>query len=125
MRDERGQIFVEAVLSMLVLLVLFFAIFETALIFRDAVYIERVAREAAREVALSGNKDSGYAKGKAVATMYFGARPVQIDVKIESTNVIVKVSVVHPVFGDFTKRLFGQGGVQLGAQAIYPWHDTT
>lgn len=125
MKDERGQIFVEVVLSMLVLIVLFFAVFETALLFRDAVYIERVARETAREAALSGNPAAGEAKGRTLAAMYFGNRPARINVQVDGTNVVVRTSVVHPVFGDFTRRLFGQGGIELGAQAIYPWHDTT
>lgn len=123
MKDDRGQIFVEAVLSMIILVTLFFAIFEIALLLRDAVYIERVARETAREAAITADTNAGEAKGRYLSDLYFRGKNVSIKTKVDGDVIVVRTSVRHAFFGDFTSRLFNGGGIELGGSAIYPWHD--
>lgn len=125
MKNDKGQIFVEAVLSMIVLLVLFFAIFEIALLLRDAVYVNRIARETAREAAITADISAGEAKGRYLSDLYFKGKNVNITTKIDGNVVVVRVKMRHVFFGDFTKRLFNGGGVDIGGEAIYPWHDNT
>lgn len=128
-RDTRGQILMETVIAMLVLLVLFFAIFESAYLIRDDLNLQRVAREAAREAVLTGSVTAGYAKGRDVAAMYFPGRNVTLELREQGYGrehvVFVRATVEHKFLGQFSVRILGSEGMRLGARAVYGWWDTS
>jgi len=128
-KDCRGQILMETVIAMLVLLVLFFAIFESAYLIRDDLYLQRVAREAAREAVLTGSVAAGYAKGRDVAAMYFPGRNVALELREQGSGrehvVIARATVMHKFLGQYAVKLFGSEGMRLGARAVYGFWDTS
>lgn len=112
---------------MLILMILFFAVFETAVLIRDDMYLQRVAREAAREAALTGNLYAGYAKGRDMAAMYFSGKNVTISLDQRGSGrnavVVARAEMFRPFLGGYTERLFGERGIKLGSVATYAWHD--
>lgn len=123
-REEKGKVFVETVLVMLILIILFFAIFETAILIRDDMYIQRIAREAAREAALTGDVSIGYLKGLDAGKMYFPGREIRLELKVDGEVVIVRAYVEHLFLGKYSIDFFGEGGMTLGSRAMYKWQDT-
>ena len=125
---DRGSILVETVLSALVLVVLMFAVIEVAWLLRDNVYLQRVAREAAREAVLTGDLNAGYAKGRAVSEMYFGS-PGAVSLRLETGRegqaryMVAHALYPHRFFGWFSKKMLGGREMILSARAIFGWYD--
>lgn len=125
-RDERGSVLVELVFSALVLVVFFFAVAGTAMMVRDYVHLQRVAREAAREAAMLGDVSAGYRKGTDLAGMYFPRGGVSLRLErrdaYRSHSVTAVASYPHRVFGG---GVLGMPEVRLSAQATFGWWDTS
>lgn len=126
---ERGSVLVELVMACLVLMVFFFACVEVAWLIRDDVYLQRVARDAAREAVLAGSLDAGYAKAADRARMYFGGNAGDVRVSLErhdsyrSHSVVCTATYPHRFFGWFSKNALGGKGVTLSARAVFGWWD--
>jgi len=128
LKEEKGSILVETVLSALVLVVLMFAVVEVAWLLRDNVYLQRVAREAAREAALVGDLGAGYARGKAASEMYFGD-PEAVGLRLDAVKsgreryVVAQVFYSHRFFGWFSKQMLGGKEVIMSGRAVFGWYD--
>jgi len=128
-RDEKGSVLVELVAACLVLMVFFFACVEVAWVVRDHVYLQRVARDAAREAVLAGSLDAGYAKGFDRAKAYFGRYAGDVKISLErydsgqSHSAVCVVTYPHKFFGWFSKNALGGKGVMLSARAVFGWWD--
>ncbi|WP_027718972.1 TadE/TadG family type IV pilus assembly protein [Desulfovirgula thermocuniculi] len=126
---EKGSVLVELVMACLVLMVFFFACVEVAWLIRDDVYLQRVARDAAREAVLAGSLDAGYAKAADRAQMYFGSNAGDVQVSLERYDAPQRHSVTcvakypHRFFGWFSKDILGGKGVTLSAVATFGWWD--
>lgn len=126
---EKGTVLIELVMSCLILMVFFFACVEVIWMVRDNVYLHRVAREAAREAAITGDINEGYAKAHDVAGMYFGNQNVGVSLErhdaYRSHTVVCLATYQHKFFGNFSKEALGGKGVTFSARAVYGWKDFT
>ncbi|MGQ9498553.1 MAG: TadE/TadG family type IV pilus assembly protein [Desulfotomaculales bacterium] len=123
---ERGSIMVETALAFVVLLFFTLVCVDLAYLIADKVHLQRVAREAAREAAITNDVGAGKSKGMDLAGMYFGknAHKVMLDVQDKKEGnarfFTATAGYRHKVFGgDF----LGWEGVSLGAKATFGWWD--
>lgn len=125
--DEKGTILIELVVSCLVLLMFFYVCTETFFLVRDKMLLERIARDGAREAALTGDTGTGREKAHDRARQFFGKRASEVTVELERKErngaevVICTVGYGHPVFGNLGLSI---GEVRLGARAVFSWKDT-
>lgn len=123
MRNQRGSIMLETVFACILLTMIFAGMTEVFLTVRDQISIIRIAREGAREAALSGSLSAGESRAREVASINLNKSPV-IDIKAETLptgvqNVICKVSYEHTPFID----ILDLGGWTLNAEACYHFKD--
>lgn len=125
-RSEKGTVLIELVASCLVLTVFFFACAETWFLVRDKLYLQRIAREGAREaVIVGGDEGTGRDKAEDDARQFFGSRASKVNISMDRYDsyrfhsVTCSVSYPHPVFGKY----LGVWEVNLNARATYGWKD--
>lgn len=120
---------VETVLSCLLLLVFFFACVGVWQMVRDKLYLERIARDGAREAVMVGSLDAGRAKAEDRARQFFGSRwrEVQIDLTRRDEHrlhyVTCTARFTRPLVGPAAGKLLGVGEVTLGGKAVFGWKD--
>ncbi len=125
-RSEKGTVLIELVASCLVLMVFFFACAETWFLVRDKLYLQRIARDGAREaVIVGGSIGAGRDKAEDDARQFFGSRASKVNIDMDRHDsyrfhsVTCSVSYPHPVFGN----LVSGGEVNLNARATFGWKD--
>jgi Flp pilus assembly protein TadG len=127
-KSERGQALVELAFCLIILILFFYAFFETVYLIRDVVYVNRIAREGAREATLTGSLGAGKAKAEDCTLQYFSSingTVIILDTSSSSgsiDNVICTVSHEHRPFEKLTEKGIGRV-VNLNAEAVYPWWD--
>ncbi|ACX51906.1 hypothetical protein Adeg_0761 [Ammonifex degensii KC4] len=127
---EEGSIIVETVVACVVLTAFFLASAAVALLIIDKVHLQRVVREAAREVAITDSVAAGEQRGRDLARMYFGKRAGEVDLSVDISAVRAgdRVERYVTATGSFPHRVFGGkflglGEVRLHAQATFGWWD--
>ncbi|NPV30539.1 MAG: hypothetical protein HPY58_13015 [Firmicutes bacterium] len=130
LKSERGTVLIELVFSCLILVIFFYACTEVFLLVRDKLYLQRIARDGAREaVIVGGSESAGTAKARARAQQFFGNRASKVDVEMKRYDgdrvhaVTCVVSYPHPVFGPLSEKIFGSREVTLSARATFGWRD--
>lgn len=125
-KSEKGTVLIELVASCLVLIVFFFACAETWFLVRDKLYLQRIARDGAREaVIVGGSTSSGEDKARDDARQFFGSRASKVNIQMDRYDssrfhsVTCSVSYPHPVFGN----LISSREVNLSARAVFGWRD--
>ena len=126
LRNQKGSIMFEMVVSMLILVGFFFSCIEVFSVVKDRIYIQKIAREGAREASLTGKLEPGQGKAQDCARQYFNSKNVHISVeKITNNNGDINVACYvtrpHQPFSFLNQN--GMGVINLEAQAIYPWWD--
>jgi len=130
MRNQKGSVMVETVFACMILLLIFAGMTEIVFLVRDEIGVIRVAREGAREAALSGNLSAGTARAYEVAAMTLLSRP-RVEMTTEAaggaTDVICRASYAHyPFFSRLKLPLIGDvtwGVVNLSEEARYHFRD--
>lgn len=128
-KNEKGSLIVELALSLLFILVFVIILFEGYFLIKGTVDIHKIAREGARELAISeGDINASRIKADLSRTMYFGSRSNSVEIvggingpKIEGKNASYNVTYNYtPVI--FGKPFQGMGfkGVSLSARAEFP-----
>jgi Flp pilus assembly protein TadG len=127
-KSQRGSILVELVFVCVFLMMFMLGTIEVINIIRADIYIQKIAREGAREAAISGDTEAGRRMAEDAAQQYFGSsQPTVLLYTNQSTgdiaNVVCDVSYDYKFF--FFLNNNGLGGRSLDAKAIYPWWDET
>lgn len=104
---------IETVFSCLLLMLFFIGGVSILNMVRTSLYVNRIAREGAREAAITDSISAGEAKARDCADQFFKTSST-ITLTNNGGNVICKV--IHP------EKAFGKV-VNMGAQAVYPWWD--
>lgn len=102
--------------------IIFAGMTEAVLLIQDRIGVIRVAREGARETALTGSIEAGEEKARRVASLYLKT-PVEINITVveagDLDNVVCNVTTVHrPLF-----NILRKGGVVLSEEAIFHYKD--
>lgn len=116
---------VETVLSCLILIIFFFGFLEFFQIIRGDIYVQKIAREAAREVAITGSIEAGREKSREIAEQYFKEKnAVKIDLRKDDSAVICQTEYKHKLFKIFSREGYGKE-VTLHGEAIFAYWDRT
>jgi len=127
-RSRRGTVLLESVMAFMVLTLLFFGLIEMFGLIRDGLAINRIARAAAREAAVTGNVAAGRALAADMADQYFGPRAGSVRVEFERYDgyrrhsVTCRATYPHMVLNVF-RNVMGRGEVNLSARAVFGWYD--
>lgn len=99
------------------------ATIEVINIIRAEIYIHKIAREGAREAALTSNVGAGKQMADDATNQYFvSSKPTTTVYKSQGeANVICEVSYNYKPF--YFLNNSGLGGIELNARAVYPWWD--
>jgi len=121
-KSNRGSLLVETLCACLVLTIIFAGLTEIVLLMQDQIGVIRVAREGARETALTGSIEAGEEKARQVASLYLKT-PVEVTITVVNAgdldNVVCNVTTVHrPLF-----NILRGGGVVLHEEAIFHFKD--
>lgn len=127
-RSEKGSIMLETVAICMVLVICLMGFLEIFTIITTSLHIQKVAREGAREAAITADKETGKRKALDVAEQCLKTEKPQIDLYTstlngQEANVTCSVTVDYKYLKHITPK--GVGGSTLHAEAIYPWHDET
>lgn len=121
-KSEKGSIMIELVFTCLILVVLMLCAVEVINIIRADIYIYKIAREGAREAAITKDLDAGDNMAQDCIRQYFATTKPSVHSYInKDKNVIYEIFYSHKHFSFLNKT--GYGGVDLNARAIYPWGD--
>jgi Flp pilus assembly protein TadG len=95
-------------------------------IIRADIYIHKIAREGAREAAITKNTETGKRMAEDAARQYFNSsKPAVVLYTNQSAgdtaNVVCDVTYDYKYFYFLNNK--GLGGKELDAQAVYPWWD--
>ena len=116
----------EFVAACLVLVVIFTGITETALLIKDRIYLQRVARDGAREAAITGSIEAGRYKAQDRALQYFRNNKAYIDITTRRYGnveyITCNATYPHSLATGLGKMLT-EREVMLNAQAVYGWYD--
>ncbi len=118
-KSEKGSIMIELVFTCLILVVLMLCAVEVINIVRADIYIHKVAREGAREAAITNNLDAGRNMAEDCIQQYFATNKPTVHPYPNNNNIVFEVFYSHKHFSFLNKT--GYGGVDLNARAIYPW----
>lgn len=116
-RSQRGSMIVEMAMACMVLVLLFLMFMETFFLVQGKIYVVKIAREGAREAAMTSDIEMG----RTAAINYAGQilkKPVQIDISDKNNTVTCDVTYTHHVC-----QYLANGGLSydLSSRAIYPW----
>lgn len=129
-RPQKGSILVETAAAFIILTLFFFGIIEMFGLVRDGILLNRIAREAAREAAITGNDGAGYAKAADMARLYFGRYAGAVGVEFthydgyQRHSITCKVTYPHKIL-NVLRGAMGRGEVNLSAKAVFGWYDFT
>jgi Flp pilus assembly protein TadG len=115
-RDEQGQAVVELALILPVVVVFVVAVLQVAVVARDQLAIEYVAREAARAAAVSADP-----RGAASAAAHRVTSLSPIDVSVSVAGEMVRVRVRYVNVTDVALVGVAIGDVTLEATAAMAW----
>jgi len=124
LKSQNGTVMIETVLSCLLLIVFFFGFIELFHVIQSDIYVQRIAREGAREASLTGDTAIGRAKAEELVRQYFGtANAARIDMEVtQDSAVICTATYKYKPF-----KMLSQNGykreVILNGQAVFPWWD--
>jgi len=126
LKSQKGSILVELVFVCIFLTMFMLATIEVINIFRANIYIQKVAREGAREAAMTNDTQAGKRMATDVSQQYFVSSKPSIVVYTnqaagKEANVVCDVSYNYKPFYLFNNN--GIGGIELDAKAVYPWWD--
>lgn len=122
MRSQKGQIIYEAAISSLILIILVLGLIEILLLTFTIIDVHKIAREGAREAALTGSIVSGQQKAEDCSQQYFNGDAAAL----VYTNTVggEKVNVVCAVTKPYRPVKFLDGlEVNINAEAVYPFQD--
>lgn len=117
-RNEEGSVMVEAALCFILLVMLVLISVEILSLIRLEIYSNRIAREGAREAALTGNISAGTSKARALSQQYLGGK-AQVSINNDDNIVVCNVNCKTTVF-----KYIHSGEMNISAKAIYPWQDS-
>lgn len=121
-KSEKGSVMIELVFTCLILVVLMLCAVEVINIVRADIYIHKIAREGAREAAITNSLENGNKMAEDCARQYFTSSKPSINSYVsKNKNVVYDVFYSYRHFSFLNKT--GYGGVDLNARAIYPWWD--
>lgn len=125
LKSQRGSILIELVFVCILLMTFVLGTIEVINIFRANIYIQKIAREGAREAAITNDIEAGKRMATDIAQQYFSSKPSITlhtnQVTGETANVVCNVSHNYKCF--FFLNQNGLGGMNLNAKAVYPWWD--
>lgn len=126
LKSQKGSILVELVFVCIFLTMFMLATIEVINIFRANIYIQKIAREGAREAAITNNIEAGKRMADDAAQQYFVSSEPSIVLYTnqaagKAANVVCNVSYDYKPFYIFNNK--GIGGIELDAKAVYPWWD--
>jgi len=122
MQSQKGQIIYEAALSSLLLIILLLAFMELFSLTVNIIDAHKIAREGAREAALSGDINSGQKKATEYSKQYF-KEGAKVSVYTNSSGG-EKINVVCVVTKPYKPIKFLDGiEVNVDARAVYPFQD--
>lgn len=112
----------EAALSSLLLIILLLGFIELFMLSATIIDTHKIAREGAREAALTGSIESGQAKAEDCVNQYFRGQAVAL---VYTNSVGGKdVNVVCTVSKPYKPVKFLDGvEVDINAEAVYPFQD--
>lgn len=126
LKSQKGSILVELVFVCIFLTMFMLATIEVINIFRANIYIQKIAREGAREAAITNNIEAGKRMADDASQQYFVSSQPSVNlytnqVSGKAANVVCDVSYNYKPFYLFNNN--GIGGIELDAKAVYPWWD--
>jgi hypothetical protein len=130
LHPRKGSILVETAAAFIILTLFFFGMIEMFGLVRDSILLNRIAREAAREVAITGSDAAGLARATDLASQYFGRYGGSVHVEFthydgyQRHSVTCKVTYPHKVL-NVLRNAMGRGEVDLSAKAVFGWYDFT
>lgn len=125
-KSQKGSILVELVFVCILLSMFALGTIEVINIIRADIYIKKIAREGAREAAITSSTEAGKRMAEDAAGQYFVSSKPAIaiytnQVAGKTANVVCNVSYNHKHFYFLNNN--GLGGMELDAKAVYPWWD--
>lgn len=126
LKSQRGSILVELVFVCMLLVIFMLGTIEVINLIRADIYLEKIAREGAREAAITNSILIGKLMAEDNAGQYFASSQPVIalytnDTAGKTANVVCDVSYHYKYLYFLNKN--GIGGTELNAKAIYPWWD--
>lgn len=116
-KNQRGQMIVEAAVSFPILIIMALALLEIMLLTSTIINTHKIAREGAREAAITGSIEAGINKAEDCSQQYFGGESI-ISLHDNDGNVVCMVTTPYlPIkFTDSIK-------INIDAEAVYPFQD--